>query len=264
MVFVTPTTKSVFEMNGLHLYHANRSNCSARVRLLFEEKGLDWTSHHIDLGTKENISEEYFGINPKGVVPALVHDGTVVTESNDILLYLEEKYPEPGFRAVADEHQSYIDYWLKVSGELHLPGIKTFQYFKMNAALMEKSEEEAARYAKLQKDPEMLAFHGKHSDGNNFSEADADAAIALLNENFVKMEQAISEGGWLVGATYTLADISWSPTITTLTGGGFDFTDYPNIQDWYERIRQRPQFEKAVIEWRKQATYAVNDPTVAK
>ena len=87
-------------------------------------------------------------------------------------------------------------------------------------------------------------------------------AIALLNENFAKMERAIADGGWLVGAAYTLADISWSPTITTLLGGGFDFSPYPNIRDWYERNCQRPQFEKAVIEWRNQATYAVTDPTI--
>ena len=96
MVFITPTNTSVLEFKGLHLYHTNRSNCSARVRLLLEEKELPWTSHHVDLGNKENITEEYFGINPKGVVPALVDDGTVVTESNDILLYLEDKFPDPG------------------------------------------------------------------------------------------------------------------------------------------------------------------------
>ena len=79
MAFVDPTNRSVLAFDGLHLYHANRSNCSGRVRLLLEEKQLPWKSHHIDLAKKENVSEEYFGINPKGVVPTLVHDGTVVT-----------------------------------------------------------------------------------------------------------------------------------------------------------------------------------------
>jgi GST-like protein len=262
MVIVVPTNKSVLEFKGLHLYHADRSNCAARVRLLLEEKEIAWTSHHIDLGKKENISEEYFGINPKGVVPALVHDGTVITESNDILVYLEETFPKPGFRAVAADRQSEIDYWLKMSGDLHLPAIKTHQYYKMNAALLEKTDEELALYSKLQTDPELLAFHGKHGKGRSFSDANADAAVALLDENFAKMEQAIAEAGWVVGDSYTLADISWSPTITTLLAGGFDFSKYPYIEDWYERICQRPQFEKAVMEWRRRATYAVTDPTV--
>lgn len=263
MVVVVPGDTSVLELKGIHLYHANRSNCSARVRLLLEKKELDWTSHHVDLGKKENISEEYFAINPKGVVPALAHDGTVITESNDILLYLEEKFPEPGFRAAPPDRQSEIDYWLKMSGEIHIPGIKTFQYYNLNAALLEKTDEELALYKRLQKDPELLAFHGKHSEGRRFSEADADAAAALLDRYFEKQEQAIADDGWLVGGSYTLADISWSPTVTTLLAGGFDFDKYPNIQRWYDRISRRPQFQKAVFEWRNQATYAVTDPTIA-
>ena len=83
MPIVEPISKSVLEFEGIHLYHADKSNCSARVRLLFEEKELPWESHHINLMKKENINEEYFGINPKGLVPSLVHDGTVVVESFD-------------------------------------------------------------------------------------------------------------------------------------------------------------------------------------
>lgn len=263
MGIIVPTNKSVLSLKGLHLYHADRSNCAARVRLLLEEKGLKWTSHHINLGKKENITEEYFGINPKGVVPSLVHEGTVIVESNDILVYLEETFPEPGFRAVADDRQKEIDYWLQQSGDMHLPAIKTHQYYKINAALLPKTEEEEALYRKLQKDPDMLAFHGKHSGRKSFSEDDADKARALLNGIFEEMNQALSGSEWLVGDAYTLADISWSPTITTLLAGSFDFSPFPEVERWYDVVRQRPQFEKAVFEWRKKATYAAGvDPTI--
>ena len=263
MGIIEPTNKSVLSLKGLHLYHTARSNCAARVRLLLEEKELAWTSHHIDLGKKENISEEYFGINPKGVVPTLVHDGKVVVESNDILVYLEETFPEPGFRPVPADRQTDIDYWLQQSGDLHLPAIKTFQYYKINAALLPKTEEEEALYRKLQKDPDMLAFHGKHSRGKSFSEDDAKGAIALLDANFAKMNQALSDGEYIVDNVYTLADISWSPTITTLLAGGYDFTPWPEVERWYDTVLQRPQFEEAVIEWRKKAKYAAGvDPTI--
>ena len=58
MPIVEPTNKSVLKYEGIHLYHADRSNCSARVRLLLEEKELPWVSHHINLKEKENINEE--------------------------------------------------------------------------------------------------------------------------------------------------------------------------------------------------------------
>ena len=54
MVIITPKNKSVEAYEGLHLFHGNISNCSMRVRMTLIEKGLSWTSHHIDLKKKEN------------------------------------------------------------------------------------------------------------------------------------------------------------------------------------------------------------------
>ena len=84
-MIVTPTNQSVTELEGLHLYHADMSNCSMRVRMTLTEKGLQWTSHHLDLRKKQAVTPEYFGIHPKGLVPTLVHDGVVHIESNEII-----------------------------------------------------------------------------------------------------------------------------------------------------------------------------------
>eukprot|EP00931_Biecheleriopsis_adriatica_P028512 TRINITY_DN16992_c0_g2_i1.p1 TRINITY_DN16992_c0_g2~~TRINITY_DN16992_c0_g2_i1.p1 ORF type:complete len:255 (+),score=35.92 TRINITY_DN16992_c0_g2_i1:88-852(+) len=253
MVKIVPTSEEARNLEGLHLYHSARSNCSARVRLLLEEKQIEWTSHHIELFKKENLCEAYFAINPKGLVPALVHDGTSIIESNDILVYLEEVYPEPSFRAVSEQDQAQVATWLRKSGDLHIPAIKTFMYYKMNASRVKKSAEEEELYRKLQKDPELLAFHSKHSGGKSFTDEDAAAAIGLLNDVFGEINQALEGKEWLVGDTYTLADISWAPTITTLQNGGFDFAAFPNVLRWYDVICKRPAFEKAVFEWRKGA-----------
>ena len=93
MTIMVPTNKSVRFLKGIHLHHGNISNCSMRVRMTLIEKGLQWTSHHLDLKKKENISEEYFGINPNGLVPTLIDNGVVHIESNDIIDYLDKTYP---------------------------------------------------------------------------------------------------------------------------------------------------------------------------
>ena len=93
-MIVNPTNKSVTELTGLHLYHADMSNCSMRVRMVLKEKNLPWISHHLDL-RKEAVTPEYFGIHPQGLVPTLVHDGVVHIESNDIIEYLDATFPEP-------------------------------------------------------------------------------------------------------------------------------------------------------------------------
>ena len=82
MGIIKPTNESVKSMQGLHLFHSGVSNCSMRVRLALEEKGLPWQSHHLNLMQKEHITEDYFGINPNGLVPSLVHDGVVIIESD--------------------------------------------------------------------------------------------------------------------------------------------------------------------------------------
>ena len=249
MGIIEPASKAVESLNGLHLYHAGRSNCSGRVRLLLEEKALTWVSHYIDIYTKRNLSAEYFAINPKGVVPTLVHDGRVIVESNDILLYLEEMYPEPSFLAGAPKEREAIRAWLRRSGDIHIPGIKTFAYAKLNAALVAKTAEEAALYRKLQRDPELLAFHAKHDPGKSFAEEDVAEATILLREALAEVDTNVARTGWLVGASYSLADISWAPTITTLQRAGFPLAEFVHVMHWYRRIAQRAAWERAMTRW---------------
>ncbi len=259
MGVIEPVNQTVKSFRGLHLYHTGRSNCAARVRLLILEKHLPWVSHHVDLYTKENVSEEYFGINPKGVVPTLVHDGRVIVESNDILLYLEEQFPEPSFTPAAAAEREEMRRWLKLSGDIHIPGIKTFAYAKVNAALVEKTPEEVALYRKLQKDPAMLAFHAKHDPGKSFSDEDVNSATALLRRALGDMDAAIARTGWIVGDDYSLADISWAPTYNTLQRAGFPLEDYPHVVDWHGRIMKRQAAQRALGDWFREPRMGVTE-----
>lgn len=246
MGVIESASPAVKSLKGLHLYHTERSNCAGRVRLLLEEKNLPWTSHPIDLKKKEQVTEEYFSINPKGVVPTLVDDGRVVIESNDILLYLEEKYPSPGFTPTSPSEVSAMKVWLQRSTDIHVPGVKTFVYANFDPAVIELSPEQAARYRSLQKDPELLAFHARHDPGKRFTHEDMDQAIAVLSAAFRDMEADISCAGWLVGGSYSLADISWAPTIALFVGGSFPLQDFPVLMEWYDRIGQRPAWKRAM------------------
>jgi glutathione S-transferase len=73
----------------------------SEAAIIYESQGTKWESHIIDLFTNENLSEWYLGINPRGLVPALVHDGAVYIESNDIVVYLQgnQSSSQPGLNA---------------------------------------------------------------------------------------------------------------------------------------------------------------------
>jgi glutathione S-transferase len=83
----------------LELYHGEGSVCARKVRLTLAEKGIrDWVGRIVDLAKGEQTRPEYLELNPKGVIPTVVHDGRVITESTVICEYLEDVFPEPRLR----------------------------------------------------------------------------------------------------------------------------------------------------------------------
>ena len=180
MVVIIPENKSVENYKGLHLYHGDISNCSMRVRMTLIEKGLDWTSHHIDLKKKENITDDYFGINPNGLVPTLIDDGVVHIESNDIIDYLDEKYPEPSLRSKDNEAEMLE--WLRLAGSIHVPAVKPYVYANKIAAKIKKTSEEEQKYDALQNNQELKNFHEKHKGNKQFSDEDLAKSEQILKE----------------------------------------------------------------------------------
>src|SRR5215469_16987801 len=79
----------------LELYHNNISVCAQKVRVVLAEKNQPWTSHQLSFVRGEHLTPEFKKINPRGVVPVLVHDGHTIVESSVICAYLDEVFPDP-------------------------------------------------------------------------------------------------------------------------------------------------------------------------
>ena len=88
-------TREVLGWKGVHVLHYWGSSCSQKLRIFLNMKEIQWESHLVDLQANENFSPWFLGINPRGLVPVLVHDGTVHIESNDIIVYLEKAFSTP-------------------------------------------------------------------------------------------------------------------------------------------------------------------------
>ena len=111
-------TREVLDWKGIHLLHFATSSCSQKTRIVLSLKQIPWESHIINLSEKENNREWFLGINPRGLVPVLIHDGTVHIESNDILMYLDEMFPEP--RLVPEGREEEMAQLLEDEDDLHL------------------------------------------------------------------------------------------------------------------------------------------------
>ena len=245
MPVLKSSNPDVLALKGLHLYHAGLSNCSMRVRWLLDEKGLDWTSHPLNLGRQENLADWYFRINPKGLVPSLIDDGVPVTESIDILYYLEDKYPKPSFVPSDAEEAAKVRDWADHATQLHMKAVKTYVYGSMGGATKRRSDME--RYAQIEPDSDLVEFHKKSLDG--FAPEEVETATGMLRDVFDRMEARLRDHDYLVGDSLTLADIAWAPQYVVLSSIGFDFSAYPRITAWNERLSKRPAYKSAIPDW---------------
>ncbi len=77
------------------LYDYFRSSAAYRVRIGLNLKGVDYESRPINLVESEHTSEDYRALNPQGLVPMLEIDGHRLTQSLAILVYLDQRFPDP-------------------------------------------------------------------------------------------------------------------------------------------------------------------------
>lgn len=104
----------------LTLFHAHWSR-SSRLIWLLEELGADYQIHHCDIARMNGAGgRDPSNPHPDGKVPALMHDGTLVTESAALALYLTDLLPEAGLGAAPGDpdRAAYLTWLFWTSGEL--------------------------------------------------------------------------------------------------------------------------------------------------
>jgi len=79
----------------MKLYGYFRSSAAFRVRIALNLKGLAYDQEPIHLRKNIQSSPDYLKLNPQGLVPALIDDGQILSQSLAIIEYLEETHPSP-------------------------------------------------------------------------------------------------------------------------------------------------------------------------
>ena len=80
---------------SLIFYNGSGSPYGWRVWLALEFKALPYTLNMLSFSAGDTRSAAFRAVNPRGKVPALVHDGVALWESNALVEYLDERFPEP-------------------------------------------------------------------------------------------------------------------------------------------------------------------------
>jgi glutathione S-transferase len=239
----------------LTLYHHGSSACAAKVRLALAEKQLEWEGRYVDILRGEQFSPEFLALNPKGVVPVLIHDGFVLSESTLICEYVEDAFPGRPLYPATPRDRARVRLWTKaVDEELHPAcsaltylashrhtllrnGVGTFDEFLKQGA----SEGVSARTLKWQ-----WIQQGFDAPG-------ATEKLRLYEHYLYKMESALRDSAWLVGTQLTIADVAMAPYLNRLAALGmnriWERPDLPRVRDWFDRMRARPTFQSALVDW---------------
>jgi glutathione S-transferase len=85
-------------------YH-NPQSRGRIVHWMLEEAGAPYQIKVVNFEKMEHKSKEFLAINPMGKIPAIVHRGTVITESAAICTYLADAFPAAGLAPAIDDPQ---------------------------------------------------------------------------------------------------------------------------------------------------------------
>ncbi len=240
------------------LYHHGSSVCAAKVRFAMDEKGLDWDGVYIDILKGEQFDPEYMKLNPKAVVPTLVHDGTVIIDSTVICEYLDQIEPGTSVHPTDPVERAQARYWTKaVDEDLHPAcGAMTFLCSHRHTVLKNLGPEGAEKF--LASTPEFSVT----SDWKSFKDAivrygfEAPGAlekVKLYDSYLHKMEDALEGNDWLVGNKFSIADIALTPYVNRLAmmsmRGMWQNGRLPNVERWFAAIEARPNFKKCFLDW---------------
>lgn len=227
----------------LEFYYSIESTCGQKVRLILAEKSFEWRERLLNLRKGEEFAPDYLRLNPKGVVPTLVHDGQVIHEPTVINEYFDQVFPAPPMRPESASDQARMRLWTKAFDEEGHPsvGILTYATTLRHQMNMLKTPEELAKHFASMPDParrdhQRLA-HNKGTDAPHEG-----GALRMLDNVIARMEADLTEAPWLAGAGYSLADAAAIPYLVRLDMLRFDplwRVDRPHVSDWFDRALAR-------------------------
>ncbi|MHB1543261.1 MAG: maleylacetoacetate isomerase [Gammaproteobacteria bacterium] len=119
----------------MQLYSYFRSSAAWRVRIALAYKGLRAELHPVHLLREggEQYAPAYRMLNPLGVVPTLIEDSRVFTQSLAILEYLEDRYPEPALLPRDPVERAWVRALaLTIACDIHpLNNLRVLRYLEM-------------------------------------------------------------------------------------------------------------------------------------
>ncbi|MGB9381179.1 glutathione S-transferase family protein [Candidatus Binatus sp.] len=192
--------------------HGTSRSRSARSLWALEELGVNY--EHNPMPTTDAKSAAHLKLNPNGHVPVLEDDGVVLWESMAINLYLADKYGKDSMwpsNAAGRAAAYQWSFWAMTEVEPHL--ITVLRNRVMNAP--DQRDEKAAS-----------------------------AAVEALKAPLNALEEALKGKEYLLGKTFTIADLNVAAVMSWIPMMKLDLSSTPNVEAWLQKCLGREANKK--------------------
>jgi GST-like protein len=189
-----------------------------KISIMLEELGVPYQVHPVDIGAGEQFTPEFTRLSPNQKIPAIFdRDSNLgIFESGAILIYL------------ADKHGRFFP----SGGE---PRLRTIEWLMWQMSALGPFLGRAHFF--LRNNP------GKAPFAEDWFAKEAQRLYQVLDGRLHSRD--------FIAGDYSIADIACFPWIARHPWHRIDLNHYPNVEDWYRRIAQRPATIKG---------YSVPDP----
>jgi glutathione S-transferase len=241
----------------LELYHNINSVCAQKVRIALYEKDQPVKEHLLTLQGDQN-DPAYMKLNPNGVVPTLVHDGNVVTESSLILYYVDEAFPDPSLMPKTPVARHRVRLYNKLIDE----------YVHNSCTIMTFATAFRARYVKLPREQWLseinkapLKRRAEYKRSVIEHGLDSEFVIDALAQHqklIAWMADDLERGRYLAGEAFSNADCAVIPYILRLELLKLSamWRQHAAVADWWKRVRERPSVKAAIFDRMQEADWA--------
>lgn len=199
-------------MDEIVVFSYRRCPFAMRVRLALHEKGISFSTREEDL---KNLSEELRRLHPEAKVPVLVHGQRVIYESSVITEYIEDAFPETAVLMPQDAGlRADVRLWTYWCNAIFKPDLDRYKY------------------------------------GESRFPADECVGIETsVSKHLEKIEQRLTKQDWLVGESYSLADIHVFPFVRQLSRMKPEppfMVGFSAVVNWMNHIAKRAAFLKTM------------------
>ena len=244
-------TKEILDWKGVHLLNYQFSACSMKTRIYLNLKKIPFTSHQINLSAGENFSEWFQGINPRSLVPVLIHDGEVHIESNDILEHLEGCFKESPL--IPENMEEKVKEILKFEDNLHVDIRNiTFKFLvprflNKGKSVQPKAKNKATLNGELDFMDDVNRNFWEQYEKHGIKDKDASRSLINFRTALEDLNDQLEHNQYILGSELSLVDIAWFIYTTRIQHANYPLKRlHPNVFAWYERLYANNLFRKEV------------------